>query len=87
MTTMLSDGAALNATGFGRTGYGFDALVVQGGGNFYGQKGGSLATSDDVLEFNRQWGFVMLWGSPPTAAEANWYPDYPSVMHIAKSVS
>lgn len=27
------------------------------------------------------------WGSPPTAAEANWDPDCPSVMTIAKSVS
>ncbi len=25
--------------------------------------------------------------TPPTAAEANWYPDYPSVMNIAKSAS
>jgi CubicO group peptidase (beta-lactamase class C family) len=87
LATMLSDGAALNAAGFGRAGYGFDGLAVQGGGNFYGQKGGSLATSNDVLEFNGQWGFVMLWGSPPTAAEANWYPDYPSVMTVAKAAS
>ena len=87
LTTMLSDGAALNAAGFGRAGYGFDGLAAQGGGNFYGQKGGSLPTSNDVLEFNGQWGFVMLWGSPPTAAEANWYPDYPSVMTIAKATS
>jgi CubicO group peptidase (beta-lactamase class C family) len=85
LTTMLTDGAALNAAGFGRAGYGFDALAVQGNGNFYGQKGGSLPTSNDVLEFNGQWGFAMFWASPPTAAEANWYPDYPSVMNIAKT--
>ena len=87
LAQMLTDGAALTAAGFGRAGYGFDALMDQGGGNFYGQKGGSLPTSNDVLEFSGQWGFVMLWGSPPTAAEPNWYPDYPSVMNIAKSTS
>jgi CubicO group peptidase (beta-lactamase class C family) len=87
LTTMLSDGAAMNAAGFGRAGYGFDGLKMLGGGQFYGQKGGSLPTSNDVLEFNGDWGFVMLWGSPPTAAEANWYPDYPSVMNIAKSTA
>jgi CubicO group peptidase (beta-lactamase class C family) len=87
LTTMLDDGAALTAAGLGRAGYGFDALVAQGSGNYYGQKGGSLPTSNDVLEFNGQWGFVMLWASPPSAAESNWYPDYPSVMNIAKSTS
>jgi hypothetical protein len=71
LTTMLSDNAALSATGFGLAGYGFDGLAVQGGCNFYGQKGGSLLPSNDVLEFNGQWGFVMVWGSPPTATEAN----------------
>ena len=86
LTTMLTDGAALTAAGL-RAGYGFDALAVQGNGNFYGQKGGSLPTSNDVLQFNGQWGFVMLWGSPPTAAEATWYPNYPSVMNIATTTS
>ena len=87
LTGMLAKGAALNAAGFGRAGYGFDGLRNLGGGVFYGQKGGSLATSNDVIEFNGDWGFVMLWGSPPTAAESNWYPDYPSVMTIAKAAS
>jgi CubicO group peptidase (beta-lactamase class C family) len=87
LTTMLTDGAAETAAGFGRAGYGLDWLTALGGGQFYGQKGGSLPTSNDVLQFNGQWGFVMLWGSPPTAAESNWYPDYPSVMNIATSAS
>jgi hypothetical protein len=87
LTTMLTDGAALTAAGLGRAAYGFDALRVLGDGNFYGQKGGSLPTSNDVLEFNGQWGSVMFWASPPTAAGANWYPDYPSVMNIAKATS
>jgi len=85
ITGMLSDGAALTAAGMGRAGYGFDALVDQGGGNFYGQKGGSLASSGNVLELNGQWGFALCWGGKATAA-TNWYPDYPTVMNIAKNV-
>lgn len=87
LTTMLGDGAALTAAGLGRAGYGFDALMSQGSDNYYGQKGGSLPTSNNVLEFNGQWGFVMFWASPPTGAEPSWYPDYPSVMNIAKSTA
>ena len=90
LRTMLKDGAALTAAGFGRAGYGFDGLAVQSGDNFYGQKGGSLPSSNSVLQMNGQWGFVMLWAAPPTAAgppatPASWYPDYPSVMNIAKA--
>jgi len=83
---MLSAGAALSAAGMGRAGYGFDYLADQGGGNFYGQKGGSLASSGNVLEFNGQWGFTMSWGGKATAA-TSWYPDYPAVMNIAKTTT
>jgi hypothetical protein len=86
ITSMLSDGAALTAAGMGRAGYGFDALVNQGSGNFYGQKGGSLASSGNVLEFNGQWGFALCWGGKATAA-TSWYPDYPTVMNIAKNAA
>jgi len=68
ITSMLSDGATLTAAGMGRAGYGFDALVNQGGGNFYAQKGGSLASSGNVLEFNGQWGFALCWGGEAAAA-------------------
>ena len=86
LTTMLSDGAALTAAGMGRAGYGFDVLFNQGGGNFYGQKGGSLASSGNVLQFNGQWGFALCWGGKATAA-TSWYPDYPTVMNIAKTAA
>jgi CubicO group peptidase (beta-lactamase class C family) len=85
VSAMLSSGAALSAAGMGRAGYGFDYLADLGGGTFYGQKGGSLASSGNVLEFNGTWGFAMSWGAKATAA-TNWYPDYPSVMNIAKSI-
>jgi hypothetical protein len=29
----------------------------------------------------------MAWASPPTAADPNWYPDYPGVMNIARNAS
>jgi len=86
LTSMLSAGAAVSAAGMGRAGYGFDYLQDLGGGKYYGQKGGSLSSSNDVLEFNGDWGFAMCWGAPPFAA-GNWYPDFPAVMNIAKAAN
>ncbi len=85
ITSMLSAGAALSAAGMKRAGYGFDYLERQGGGNFYGQKGGSLESSGNVLEFNGQWGFALSWGGRATTTPS-WYPDFPTVMNIAKSL-
>jgi CubicO group peptidase (beta-lactamase class C family) len=98
LTAMLSAGAALTAAGMGRSGYGFDALIQgpsnppadTGGpplsnGQFYGQKGGEWAGCQSVVQFNGDWGFVMLWGTNLT--DQSWYPDYPAVMNIAKTVS
>jgi CubicO group peptidase (beta-lactamase class C family) len=85
VSAMLSAGAALSAAGMGRAGYGFDYLANLGAGNFYAQKGGSLASSGNVLEFNGTWGFALSWGGKAAAA-TSWYPDYPSVMNIAKNV-
>jgi CubicO group peptidase (beta-lactamase class C family) len=86
LTPMLSAGAALTAAGMGRSGYGFDSLSDLGGGKFYGQKGGSLSSSGNVLQFSGDWGFAMQWGGLATAA-TNWYPDYPAVMNVAKAAS
>jgi CubicO group peptidase (beta-lactamase class C family) len=52
LKSMLSAGAQLNAGG-GIAGYGFDGLSNQGGGQFYGQKGGSGGGTGAVLQFNR----------------------------------
>jgi CubicO group peptidase (beta-lactamase class C family) len=84
IVNMLMAGSALSAAGMGRAGYGFDYLQNFNNGQFYGQKGGSLDSSGNVLEFNGDWGFAMQWGGQATAATA-WYPDYPAVMNIAKS--
>jgi CubicO group peptidase (beta-lactamase class C family) len=69
-----------------RAGHGFDGVASQGNGRYYGQKGGSLATSGNVLEINGDWGFAMSWGGAASAA-ANWYPDYPAIMDIARQVA
>jgi len=70
ITGMLSAGAGLSAAGMGRAGYGFDYLADLGGGQFYGQKGGSLASSGNVLELNGEWGFAMQWAASERRDEA-----------------
>jgi CubicO group peptidase (beta-lactamase class C family) len=67
-----------------RAGHGWDGAAALGNHRFYGQKGGSLNTTGNVLEFNGDWGFAMCWGGKPDAA-AGWYPDYPAVMNVAKA--
>ncbi|MFL6656740.1 MAG: serine hydrolase [Massilia sp.] len=67
-----------------RAGHGWDGAASLGNHKFYGQKGGLLNTSGNVLEFNGDWGFAMCWGGTPTAA-AGWYPDFAAVMDVAKS--
>jgi hypothetical protein len=84
--SMLAAGSALSAAGMGRAGYGFDYLQNFNNGQFYGQKGGSLASSGNVLEFKATGASAIQWGALATAA-TSWYPDYPAVMNIAKSAS
>ncbi len=67
-----------------RAGHGWDGAASLGNHKFYGQKGGSLSTTGNVLEFNGDWGFAMCWGGKPGAA-AGWYPDFPAVMDVAKA--
>ena len=67
-----------------RAGHGWDGAGAQANDRYYGQKGGSLDTSGNVLQISGDWGFAMCWGGKATAA-AGWYPDYPEVMSIAKS--
>ncbi len=67
-----------------RAGHGWDGAGAQANHRYYGQKGGSLDTSGNVLEINGDWGFAMCWGGKATAA-SGWYPDYPDVMNVAKN--
>lgn len=69
-----------------RAGHGWDGASSLSNNKYYGQKGGSLDTSGNVLQINGDWGFAMCWAGKATAA-TGWYPDYPAVMNIAKSVT
>ena len=68
-----------------RAGHGWDAANTRTGGRYYAQKGGSLATSGNVLQIDGEWGFAMCWGGRATAA-GGWYPNYPAVMDVAKAI-
>jgi CubicO group peptidase (beta-lactamase class C family) len=84
---LLAVGKTVAGDGGARAGFGFDGIGNLGGGNFYAQKGGNLPeTSNSVVQMNGDWGFVMFWGGPPFQA-TGWYPDYPDVMNIAKTVN
>ena len=63
-----------------------DGAASLGNNKYYGQKGGSLDTSGNVLQINGDWGIAMCWAGKATAA-SGWYPDYPAVMNIAKTVA
>lgn len=66
-----------------RAGHGWDGVSRRGRNQYYGQKGGSLHISGNVLQIDGDWGFAMCWGGKATAA-SGWYPNYPDVMNIAK---
>lgn len=94
ITAMLSAASALAAAGSGtpgwRAGYGLDWAAYQGGGSFYGQKGGLINDAASVFQFDDQWGFALCWGSSGFAGNnfpGPVYPNYPAVMNIAKNTN
>jgi CubicO group peptidase (beta-lactamase class C family) len=84
--TMLTNAVQTQSKFGSRAGYGWDGVRDNKDGTFYGQKGGSLDSDHSVVQFDGEWGFVMLWAGTASAA-TGWYPDYPDVMGIAKSAS
>jgi CubicO group peptidase (beta-lactamase class C family) len=83
--TMLANAIATAAKLKGRAGYGLDG-AARGGENYYGQKGGDLTTSQNVLQFNGEWGFAVNWASHLRDTGVHWYPNFPEVMSIATKV-
>ena len=67
-----------------RAGHGCDRARSLGNHKFYGQKGGDLDTTGNVIQFDGDWGFAMCWGGKAIGAP-DWYPNYPDVMNLAKS--
>ena len=72
-----------NATA--RHGHGLDAAKDLGDDRFYGQKGGSLSTSWNVLQMNGEYGFALCWAGV-TDGDVHWYPDFPAVMNVARKI-
>jgi CubicO group peptidase (beta-lactamase class C family) len=68
-----------------RPGYGLDGSAKLADGSYYGQKGGSLATSGAGLQFNGDWGFCVCWAGKSSVKidGQGWYPDFAAVMSIA----
>ena len=89
VSRMLKASALKTSQGAPRAGYGFDAVIALSSptDSFMAQKGGSLATSNNVLSFSEPWGLIMAWASPPNGADPSWYPYYPAVMNIARNTS
>jgi CubicO group peptidase (beta-lactamase class C family) len=86
---MLNNAVAAQMKWGGRAGHGFDGVKAKANNRFYGQKGGSLETSRNVLQFDGDWAFICN-----RSAGAEWtpdgegiYPDFPSMMNIAKNVN
>ena len=68
-----------------RHGHGLDVAKDLGGDRFYGQKGGSLSTSWNVLQMNGEYGFAVCWAGV-TDPSVHWYPDFPAVMNLARAI-
>jgi CubicO group peptidase (beta-lactamase class C family) len=66
-------------------GHGFDSAKILGEDRFYGQKGGALSTSWNVLQLRGEYGFALCWAGVPDP-DVKWYPDFPAVMNIARRV-
>lgn len=55
-------------------------------GRYYGQKGGDLVTSQNVLQFNGEWGFIANWAGRVVEPGTHWYPNFPELMRVATKV-
>jgi len=89
ITTMMANAVSAAATFGQRAGHGWDGAMSVGGGKYYGQKGGSLDTSGNVLQFSGDWGFAMCWAGKLIAPYkgGSWYPNFEAVMDVAKATS
>ncbi len=65
-----------------RRGHGLDDAKDLGEDRFYGQKGGALSTSRNVLQLHGEFGFALCWAGVPDA-DVRWYPDFPALMNVA----
>jgi CubicO group peptidase (beta-lactamase class C family) len=67
--------------------HGFDGLS-QSGTTFWGDKGGSLTTSNNGFWLTTGGiGVVMCWNTPPSATGPTWYPNDPTILSAANTES
>jgi CubicO group peptidase (beta-lactamase class C family) len=86
--TMLDSAIATAKTFKTRAGYGLDGAAARANGLYYGQKGGDLVTSQNVLQFNGDLGFIANWAGRLIApTTGTWYPNFPELMNIASKVN
>ena len=65
--------------------HGFDGLS-QSGTTFWGDKGGSLTTSNNGFWLTTGGiGVVMCWNTPPSAKGPTWYPNDPTILSVANA--
>jgi hypothetical protein len=83
LTAMLDNAIAAAAKYKVRSGYGLDGAAARDPGRYYGQKGGDLSTSQNVLQFNGDWGFAANWAGRITVPGMHWYPNFPELMSVA----
>jgi CubicO group peptidase (beta-lactamase class C family) len=76
--------ATATLTGPSAHGYhGFDGLS-QSGSTFWGDKGGSLTTSNNGFWLTTGGiGVVLCWNTPPSATGPTWYPNDPTILSVA----
>jgi hypothetical protein len=86
LTAMLDNSIAAAAHYKVRSGYGLDGTAARGPNRYYGQKGGDLSASQNVLQFNGEWGFVANWAGRITVPGTHWYPNFPELMSVATKV-
>lgn len=83
LTAMLDNAIAAAANYKKRSGYGLDGAAARGPSRYYGQKGGDLSASQNVLQFNGEWGFAANWAGRITVPGTRWYPNFPELMSVA----
>jgi len=84
--TMLNNAVVTLKSFKTRAGYGLDGAALRANGLYYGQKGGDLVTSQNVLQFNGEWGFIANWAGRIVEPNTHWYPNFPELMNIATKV-
>jgi CubicO group peptidase (beta-lactamase class C family) len=67
-----------------RHGHGFDVAQDGGDGSYLCHKGGALASSSSLLQFDGDFGFCVVWSGGVPPDQFHWFPTLPTVMREAR---